>query len=184
MAQTYVHLTKDIGGFVLSVLLAIFLVRTGILDALLASAQEWRFIGSFIAGMLFVSVFTVAPAGAILYEIAAMNSIWEVALFGGLGGLCGDFFIFRFVRNHIAEDFSHLLKKSKRQHLLSFFRFKLFRWSIPFLGALIVASPFPDEIGLTMMGLSKTKTRVFLPLIFVLDFIGIYVLALIAKSLQ
>lgn len=184
MRRGRAHLLKDVGGLAASLVVAFVLVQSGMVDVLISQAQEWKFVGSFLAGMLFVSVFTVALAGALLYEIAATNSLWEVALLGGLGGLLGDFLIFRFVKDHVATDLSRLLKKSKRQHLLSFFRLKLFRWSIPVLGALVVASPLPDEIGLTMMGLSKTKTRVFLPLIFALDSIGIYLMALFAKSLQ
>jgi hypothetical protein len=46
---------------------------------------------------------------------------------------------------------------------------------------LIIASPFPDELGLMLMGLSKTNTKVFILLSFVLNFIGILVMGLLLR---
>jgi hypothetical protein len=60
---------------------------------------------------------------------------------------------------------------------------RVFRAVMPFLGALIIASPLPDELGLVFLGISKLKTRYFLPLSFVLNFFGILIIGLIAKSL-
>ena len=141
-----------------------------------------RFIGSFIAGILFVSVFTVAPATVALGEIARVNSLIITAVIGGLGALAGDLIIFRFVRGRISQDFSYLVKISKSERLVLIFKLKLFKWLIPFIGALIVASPLPDEIGLAMLGLSRMKTSVFILSSFLLNSIGILIIGLIAKT--
>ena len=176
-------LARDLALVVFSILIAIIFAKTGALQDLITSTQEVRFIGSFIAGILFVSVFTAAPATVALGEIAQSNSIITVAIIGGLGALIGDLLIFRFVRDKVSQDFSYLVKLSRTERFFSVFKLKLFRCLIPFVGALIVASPFPDEVGLAMLGLSKTKTSVFIPLSFFLNLIGILIIGLIAKTL-
>lgn len=176
-------LIRDLGIIVLSILIAIILVKTGTLEKILISTQGARFIGSFIAGILFVSIFTAVPAAVALGKIAQTNSLIITAVIGGLGALLGDLIIFRFVRNRISQDFSYLVKASKSKKLVSIFKLRLFKRLIPFIGALIVASPLPDEIGLMMIGLSKVKTSVFIPLSFLLNSIGILIIGLIAKAL-
>src|SRR3989344_6815522 len=136
-----------------------------------------------VAIIFFVSIFTAAPAGVVLFEIAAANSIWEVALFGGIGALIGDLLIFRFIKDSLSRDVRWLIHKTRQERLVSIFHLKMFRWIVPFIGALIVASPLPDEIGLAMMGLSKMKTSVFIPISFTLNFLGILVIGLFAKGL-
>ncbi|OGG78335.1 hypothetical protein A3A36_01445 [Candidatus Kaiserbacteria bacterium RIFCSPLOWO2_01_FULL_52_12b] len=68
--------------------------------------------------------------------------------------------------------------------MVSIFRPRLFKWLIPFVGALIIASPLPDEAGLAMMGLSKMKTSVFIPISFALNFLGILAIGIFAKELM
>ncbi len=177
------HLVRDLVLVVFSILIAVILAKTGVLQDLITSTQELKFISSFIAGIFFVSVFTAAPATVVLGEIAQSNSIIIMAILGGLGALVGDLLIFRFVRDKIFQDFSYLVKISRSERLASVFKLKLFRPLIPFIGALIIASPFPDEVGVVMLGLSKMRTSVFIPLSFLLNSIGILIIGLIAKAL-
>ncbi len=178
------NLIKDVAIIALSILIAIILLKTGVLINILASSKELRLLGSFIAGMFFTSVFTVAPATVVLAEIAQVNSVLWVVFFGGIGAMIGDLIIFRFVKNRLSEDILYLLKKSKSEKLISVFRLRLFRWSIAFLGALVIASPLPDELGLTMLGFSKMKTSLFVPISFLLNSLGILVIGLIAKAIM
>ena len=177
------NLVRDLVLIVFSVFIAVILARTGALKDLITSTQEVRFIGSFIAGIFFVSVFTAAPATVALGEIAQSNSVIAVAILGGLGALIGDLIIFRFVKDRVSEHFSYLIKASKTERIVSIFKLKLFRWIIPFVGALIIASPLPDEIGVAMLGLSKMKNSYFILLSFVLNSAGILIIGLIAKAL-
>ena len=177
------NLVRDLVLVIFSVLVAIILAKTGALKDLITSTQEMRFIGSFIAGIFFVSVFTAAPATVALGEIAQSNSVIVVAILGGLGALIGDLIIFRFVEDRVSEHFSYLIKVSKTERIVSIFKLKLFRWIIPFVGALVIASPLPDEIGVAMLGLSKMKNSYFILLSFLLNSAGILIIGLIAKTL-
>ena len=176
-------LIRDLVLVIFSVFIAIILAKTGVLQDLITSTQEMRFIGSFIAGIFFVSVFTVAPATVALGEIAQSNSVITVAILGGLGALIGDLIIFRFVKDRVSDHFYYLMRVSKSERLFSIFKLKLFRWIIPFVGALIIASPLPDEIGVAMLGLSKMKNSLFILISFVLNSAGILIIVLIAKAL-
>ncbi len=173
---------RDLSIIVLSIVIAVILAKTGVLAELFTSAQGWKILGSLIAGIFFVSIFTAVPAGVVLFEIAATNSIWEVALFGGIGALIGDLIIFRFIKDSLSEDIRLFMGKSGWRRLTAVLNVRLVRWMVPLIGALIVASPLPDEIGLTMMGLSKMKTSVFIPLSFLLNFFGILIIGAFAKA--
>ena len=176
-------LARDLALVVFSILIAIIFAKTGALQDLITSTQQFSFIRIFIVGFLFVSVFTAAPAAVALGEIAQSNSVITVAILGGLGALIGDLIIFRFVKDRVSEHFSYLIKASKTERIVSIFKLKLFRWMIPFFGALIIASPLPDEIGVTILGLSKMKSSYFTLLSFLLNSAGILIIGLIAKAL-
>ncbi|MDO8561960.1 MAG: hypothetical protein Q7S05_04000 [bacterium] len=175
---------RDMGIVALSALVAIILAKTGVLKDLLTSTQELKFLGSFLTGIFFTSVFTVIPASVVLGELAQSNSIWEVAILGGMGAAIGDLLIFRFVEDHLADDFRAILGKKREHRIASIFHLRFFRWLVPILGAAIVAAPFiPDEIGLTMMGLTKMRVFVFLPVSFLCNFSGILAIGLLIKDL-
>ncbi|OGM98143.1 MAG: hypothetical protein A2735_00345 [Candidatus Yanofskybacteria bacterium RIFCSPHIGHO2_01_FULL_41_21] len=176
-------LLQDFAIIVLSVLVAVTLVRTEVLVKLLTSTKELEILGSFIAGMFFTSIFTTAPAIITLGEIANANSVLLVAFFGGLGAIVGDLIIFRFVRDRLAEHLLELVKHQgtgKRFRVL--LRMKYFRWFTFLLGGLIIASPFPDELGIGLMGFTKLRLSWFIPLSFTFNFIGILIIGLVAKA--
>lgn len=174
---------RDAAIIILSIIIAIMLVKTGVIEELLVSIQGIRYIGSFIAGIFFASAFTAALSTAVFVEIADINSIFLMAILGGLGALFGDLIIFHFVKDRLSENVAFLIKKSKSERWVAIFKMKFFRWLIPFLGALIIASPLPDEIGVAMMGLSKMKTWKFGILSFLLNSAGILIIGLIVKSI-
>ena len=172
---------RDLVIIALSAVVAIIFVKTGILRSVLTSTQDMKILGSFISGIFFVSIFTALPATVIIAELAETNSIFLVALFGGFGALFGDLIIFRFIKDNLSEDFFYLIKKSRSERFFSIFRLKLFKWLVPFVGALVVASPLPDELGLAMMGFSKMKTSLFIPIAFILNSLGILIICFIAR---
>ena len=178
------NLEVDLVVIVISIVVAVILVKTGAIQNLLASFRGLEFIESFIAGLFFTSIFTTAPAIVALGEIAQMSqSVISVAIFGALGALCGDIIIFRFMRDRLGEDIMHLIKNSENGWLKHIIRLKFFRWGTFLLGALVISSPLPDELGLAMMGLSKTRTSLLIPVSFVFNFLGILVIGLVAKNL-
>lgn len=177
------HLITDLFIIFASALLAIFLIKSGIILQILVETQYLKYIGSFIAGIFFTSAFTTAPATAAFVELAQFNSVIIMALLGGLGALAGDLIIFCFVKDRFSSDIRYLLALKGKQRLHFIFHRKLFRWISVFLGALIIASPLPDEIGIALLGMSKIKNRHFVIVSFVLNTLGILIIGLIARAI-
>lgn len=176
-------LVEDAALTFLSVLVAFTLVKTGLIGDFLSKIRAFDVIGSFVAGAFFTSVFTVAPATVILGEIARSNLLWLTALVGATGAMLGDLVVFRFFRDRLAEDFLFLFGKPKSQRLKFAAHSRVFKWIMPLFGALIIASPLPDELGLALFGITKTKLRIFIPLSFAMNFFGILTVGIIARSL-
>ena len=169
--------------FLFGIFIAVYLVKTGAIHRLLDAVQGMEIIGSFIGGLFFTSALTTAPATIVLGEIARDNSVLLTALFGGLGAVIGDFVIFRLIKDGLSKPIAHIFKKTGLKGLFSAWRLRRFGWLISFIGAVIIASPLPDEIGLAMLGLSKIKTAKFIPLSFALNSLGILIIGLVAKTL-
>ncbi len=178
------HILQDIGIIILSILIAIILVQTGIILSFINNLGVFKLFGAFIAGMFFTSVFTTVPALATLGEIALFQNPFLVAIIGGIGAVIGDIIIFRFVRDRFADDLKEVFSldhPSKRLKKLAAMKF--FRWFVLFFGGLIIASPLPDELGVSILGLAKIKTRWFIPISFVFNTLGILVVALATREL-
>lgn len=175
---------KDVFIIGLSIFLAVFLANTNLLVNILTSTKELELLGSLVAGMFFTSIFTTAPAIATLGEIAQNGSVLTTAILGGLGAVLGDLIIFRFIRDRLSE---HLLELVKHQGFTkrtkAIFRLKIFRWFTFLLGGLILASPFPDEIAVSMFGFLHIKTSWFIPISFIFNFAGILLIGLVASAL-
>lgn len=71
----YLSYLRDVGIITLSIVIAIILGKIGVLAEILTSTQEWGLLGSLVSGIFFVSIFTAAPAGVMLFKIAAVNPI-------------------------------------------------------------------------------------------------------------
>jgi len=178
------NLIKDAAIIALSIVVAVLLIRTQALAIILTSTKELEIIGSFIAGMFFTSIFTAVPAIVTLGEIAQANSVILTAFFGGLGAVVGDLIIFRFVRDRFSEHLMELVKyQDVGKRIKVLFHHKSFRWLTFFVGGLIIASPFPDELGISLIGFSKIKTLTFISLSFTFNFMGIIFIGLIARAL-
>lgn len=172
----------EIALFLFGIFIAVYLIKTGVVYRWLAAVEGMEIIGSFVGGLFFTSALTTAPATIVLGELARANSLLLTAFFGGLGALIGDYIIFRFIKDDLSKPIVYLFKKTGLKGLFSAWRIRRFGWLISFIGAIIIASPLPDEIGLAMMGLSKIKTAKFIPLSFSLNFLGILIIGLVAKS--
>ncbi|OGG64310.1 hypothetical protein A3C94_02060 [Candidatus Kaiserbacteria bacterium RIFCSPHIGHO2_02_FULL_55_17] len=178
------HILQDIAIIVLSVLVAILLVRTDTLENLLLAAESLGVWSAFVAGLFFTSIFTTAPAIAALGEISLLQGIFSTALFGAAGCVVGDLIIFRFFRNRLSEHIAEIVTHRsvwRRFHLL--FARRFFRWITFFVGGFILASPLPEELGIAILGFSRMRVKYFAVLSFVFNFLGIAVIGLIARSI-
>jgi len=184
MKKSLVNLYQDAGIIVLSVLIAVILWQTGVLGNLLNSGQQVEFVGSFIAGIFFTSVFTAAPAVLAFGEIAQNHSLIITAFMGGLGSVVGDLIIFHFIKERFSTHILELInQKGGFLRVKHVFKHRFFHWLTLLVGCLIIASPLPDELGISLLGFSKTKTSLFALLSFILNFSGILFICWLARAL-
>jgi hypothetical protein len=173
MRRQRAHFFKDTMLVVVSIGVAIYIVQSGAVHEFATSLSSFALAGTFLAGMLFTSIFTTAPAIVILGELAQEQSLIGVALVGAMGAVVGDFILFQFVRGHVKEDVDFLLSYAKRRgRFRAVFKTKLFRSLTPFLGALIA-----------LLGLSGVHDRSFIYISFVMNALGILAIGLIATQL-
>lgn len=168
--------------FLVSLYIAIELYVTGAIESWILSSMPHVIPGSFLAGMGFTSLFTLAPASVVLMEIANVYSPLPVALIGAAGAVLGDLLIFMFVRDSLSDGAMMLLDAPLRQRLRVLRHHPLLHWILPLTGAIIIASPLPDELGLALMGFSKMDARVFIPISYAMNLLGILGITMLAQA--
>ena len=160
-----------------------FLAKTPAVAGFIQDLGYLGYLGALIAGVFFVSTYTVLPATYVLFQLAKYNSPLEVAIFAGIGGMLGDYAIFRYIRDGVFSELRPYLRKFGNRKLRRLFRTPYFAWMLPVTGAMIIASPFPDELGVSLLGLSKVSNIHFLVVTYLLNVLGIFMIVLFAKSI-
>ena len=138
-------------------------------------------LGAFVGGIMFASAFTVVSGTIILISLSHSLPIWQVAITAGLGAVITNYFIFRFVRDDLSSEIKEVYAIFGNKHLTSLLHTKYFHWFMPLLGALIIASPLPDELGVSLLGISQMSQGKFLLLSFILNTLGIITILVLAK---
>jgi hypothetical protein len=173
-------LIRDVGVIVISIFVAVILVRTHVFESLFRSLGSVWFLGAFVAGLFFTSAFTTPISIVAFGEMAMHTPVWQLALVGCVGALIGDLVIYTLIKDTFAEDVKDFLRVHRYKKLRAIFKLRIFRWLTPTLGALIIASPLPDELGLAMMGFSRMKVSLLVPVSLALNFLGIVLIGYIA----
>lgn len=168
---------------IISLIIFFYFAETPLIKNTITSIGNLGYLGAFLVGIFFVSTFTVAPATVVLFYLAKELTHIEVALFAGLGSVLGDYIIFRFLKDRVFEELIPVFKRLGGLRLSHLLATPYFAWFAPVFGAIIIASPFPDEIGITLLGISKLKNWQFLILSFILNSLGIWVIILLAQLL-
>jgi len=125
------------------------------------------------------------PATVTLGEIAQNNTAVWTAFFGGLGAVAGDLIIFRFVKDNLSEHIITAFENIRQKKFLLFFNRERrpIGWLLKILGAIIIASPLPDELGLLILAGIKLRYHHFFILSFFLNTVGILTISLFGKFL-
>lgn len=168
---------------VASIIASLLLTQFDIANYVLSIPPEYELVAIFITGLCFVSVFTIAPAIVVFGQLALQSDLVTLVVVGAFGALIMDLLIFTFFRKRISADAKSLCSIDGSGRFAWLCRLHISRWILALIGGLIIASPFPDEIGLAMMGMGSVKKRMFIPISFVMNALGIYLIALVALSI-
>lgn len=167
------ELIKDLAYIAIGAGIALALTRLGTIGWII-SISGGTVVACFVAGIFFTSAFTIAPAAVALSALSQIVPSPVVIVFGALGALCGDLIIFFFVRDKFAADLIGSIRPSLSRHIMESFHLGFLKWIAPIVGAFIIASPLPDEFGLTLLGISRTRLSILIPISFVMNMLGIY----------
>jgi uncharacterized membrane protein YdjX (TVP38/TMEM64 family) len=164
---------------------ALILSRLPFFAVLIKEIEKFGYLGAVFSGFLFTSTFTVATGGLLLANFAQVLDPFWLILCAVSGALLGDMIIFLFVKDKVSDDitpvYEHFLAKN---HLKKIVHTKYFSWTLPVVGALIIASPFPDELGVSLMGLSAMSLPKFLLVSFFSHSFGMFLLVSAASLIS
>ena len=142
------------------------------------------YFGTFLAGVFFTYGFTAAPATAILLILSNEQNIFFAGFIAGFGALVGDLIIFKFIRYSFADEIDKLSKEKAINRLNNKIPNLLKKYFVPVLAGLIIASPLPDEIGVSLLATSRSiSTKFFSILSYVLNTAGIFIILLIGTAI-
>lgn len=174
-----VALLIALGVFVLA-------LDTAIFTTVLRLITEAGYAGAFVAGIMFVSLFTFAPATTAIFILATTGGLNPVllALVAAAGAMVGDYLILRFAEEKVAYELKPIALRVGIPQLIYYLQDrKRTDWLVRAGGAFIIASPLPDEIGIGLLGISKIGNTGFFSICYVLNFGGILTLAALGQAI-
>lgn len=176
----YKHTTLAI----LSLTLFILLVDSALIAAIFALIENLGFIGGIIAGMLSISFVTAAPAVVLLVDLAGKVEPHVLALMWATGSTLGDWITVRFYQEGVFHELKPLFRKLHLKSLVRVMKSRFTSWILFLVGAVIIATPLPDEVGLGLMGLSRIKRPYMVFMCFLLNLVGAYVIILAVQAVR
>ncbi len=169
-----------------SVTLSYFILRSKFATAAISELGTVGYLGSFIGGLFFSYGITAPPAVVALFLLSEKLNPFIVAATGALGALISDYLIFRFVRDRLLNELKTVSEELKLRipHLqLRVKKSKIFKWAIPTIAGLIIASPLPDEIAAALFAVVRYDPKKFATFSYVSNFLGILAIAYASKIL-
>jgi hypothetical protein len=165
-----------------SILVAFFLLKSGILDSIVPSIAKFGYFSIFILGILLPLGFTTAPVAATLYSISPHFNPLLMSLTAALGAMLGNILIYFFVKYELTEEIKYIFTNDLK---LDFYKFELtltkknlkskyFRILVPPLSGILIALPIPTEMFVSILwNITKVELKYVLLLSFIFSFVGI-----------
>lgn len=158
-----IHQQKHCNYFMLflGVGLAILLSQNKFFNEFILSFGQYSYISAIIAGAMFVCTFTIATGGLVILTLAKTINPLELVFFGMVGAVIFDMLIFKSIKDTVDQEIKEVFKNPQFNHFKKILHTKYFAWMEPLIGLMVFVSPLPDELGISLLGLSKLKTYQF-----------------------
>jgi len=164
---------------------AVVISRLPIFNEIIKYISSLGLFGAFFSGMLFASTFTVATGGLLLIKLSNTLNPLLLIVFGALGAVSADLLIFLFVKDKVANEVTPIYEKFlAHHHLKKILHTRYFAWTMPVLGALVMASPLPDELGVSLMGISNMTIGKFATIAIFSHTLGMISVVLLAGAIS
>jgi len=178
--QTHHH--YNLIMFIVGFIGAIIFSRSILFEIFIINISHLPMLAAFISGMLFASTFTIASGSLFIIRLAQITNPFILIIFGGLGAVSCDLIIFYFFRHKVSYHASTIYKQIiSKSHLKKILHTPFFAWTLPVVGALIIASPLPDELGVSLLGFSQMRFFQFFAISFGSHLFGMTSLVLGSK---
>lgn len=156
--------------------IAIFLMAAIGPAALHALVEPFGIGGIFIAGALYTYGFTASAALFIIPAFLPDYSPIFIALVAGLGATLADITIFKFMKGNLKKEIQSVARIPAVRRTLNS-RILRHPWSRALVGFLVISSPFPDEIGVAFLSMTRMDESTFRIVSFGANILGVYLLA-------
>ncbi|TSC60825.1 MAG: Uncharacterized protein Greene041662_57 [Candidatus Peregrinibacteria bacterium Greene0416_62] len=174
--------------FFASIVFAYVLYKTGAFFWMEAHLDGASYPSMLLAGFLFSFGFTSPLAAAYFFEVAHVVNPFIAAILAAIGATLSDISIFQFTKLSFHDEILRLKETTILRRLHAIFHREYFshefrnalRW---ILACVVIASPLPDEIGMTfIVGFTHLKGWKLSTLCFVLNAIGIFVIMMLGRA--
>jgi uncharacterized membrane protein YdjX (TVP38/TMEM64 family) len=170
-------------GFGIAIILAYITFSNPLVSSSISHLGELSYFGTFIAGIFYTFGFS-SPFSAGFFIDLNPSSIFFSGIIGGLGALIGDIFIFSLIRFSFEDEFKRLRNSKAITRITRLIErslgHKIRVYLMYAFAGILIASPLPDEAGVTMLaGLTKISAKSLAIVSFLLNTLGIIILMLI-----
>lgn len=109
------------------------------------------FLGAAIAGFLYAFSFTAFAATGILLVLGKSDNFFLLGIIAGAGSLIADLLILNFAKVSFGMEFKKLYKEPVLKKIISPIPMPLQHILKVIVAMIIIASPLPDEAGVTLL---------------------------------
>jgi len=169
----------------LSIFTAYFLFEVGVIKDFSHLLNSRGYISIFIAGMFFAYGFTAPFAVAIFVSMAPEVNIYKAAIIAGSGAFVSDLIIFTLIKSTFQDEFDKLKLTFVFQKIHELFHHHLSdkakEYVLWTLAGFLIASPLPDEFGVSLVsGFTEIDRKTFSIISFCLNTTGIFLIMILA----
>ena len=164
----------------IAIILSYLIFRNDYIANFVLNLGEIKYVGLFIAGMLNAFGFTAPFAIGFLISYNPMN-LWLAAVTATLGTVFVDLLIFNLIKFSFEDEIEDIRKtkiaKEIYNEIEKDFGDTIRKYLMYVFAGILIASPLPDEVGVTMLeALTKIKQLPLAIISFILHMIFIVIL--------
>ena len=175
---------RDLAIIALSVIIAVYIqISPTISHNMIDYFSGLYFVpAAFLVGFFFSLTFTAAISTSVFITLSqTTTNPLLIAFLGGFGSVVANSIIYKFFKEELIDDIKFLESKYAKRIANKIFHSKLFIGLIPYISALLLVSPLPDEIGILILAGSNYRYTHFFLLSFLLHTTGILIIVLLGK---
>lgn len=169
---------------IIAIVLAYLIFRNEEIGNFIYSLGTLRYLGVFIAGLLFSFGFT-APFSIGFFITYPVQNIFLASIIAGFGSTLSTLFLFRWFKFSLQEEIEEIEKKKAFKSIINLIESKIphkirIYIAYAFIG-IVLATPIPNEFGTFMIAGIKRINEIILAIAtFILTTLGIYIIFLLA----